>query len=43
MVITWRAGVFAVAVLVAIGVASSTYPARRASALPPVDALRYDL
>ena len=42
MIVTWQRGVFAVAVLTAIGVAASTYPARRAAALPPIEALRYE-
>ena len=42
MTITWQASVWAIAVLVLIGVATSTFPARRAARLPPVEALRYD-
>jgi putative ABC transport system permease protein len=42
MVITWEAGLVAVAFLVLIGVVTSTYPARRAAELPPVEALRYE-
>jgi len=42
MIVTWQRGLFAVAVLTAIGVAASTYPARRAAALPPIEALRYE-
>jgi len=42
MVITWDAGALALATLVLIGVATSTYPARRAALLPPVEALRYE-
>ncbi len=40
MILTWQAGLAAVASLVLIGVATSTYPARRAAQLPPVEALR---
>lgn len=42
MVMTWTSGVLALGVLVLIGVVTSTYPARRASQLPPVEALRFD-
>jgi putative ABC transport system permease protein len=42
MILTWQAGVAAVFSLVFIGVATSTYPARRAALLPPVEALRYE-
>jgi putative ABC transport system permease protein len=42
MIVTWQAGLIALATLVLIGVATSTYPARRAAQLPPVEALRYE-
>src|ERR1043165_2797116 len=42
MILTWQAGAGAVAALVVIGVATSTYPARRAALLPPVEALRFE-
>lgn len=42
MVMTWQSGVLALGVLLVIGVVTSTYPARRASQLPPVEALRFD-
>ena len=42
MIVTWQTGLFAVAVLTLIGVAASTYPARRAASLPPIEALRYE-
>lgn len=42
MVMTWTSGAIALGVLVLIGVVTSTYPARRASQLPPVEALRFD-
>jgi putative ABC transport system permease protein len=40
MILTWQAGVGAVVTLILIGVMTSTYPARRAASLPPVEALR---
>jgi ABC-type lipoprotein release transport system permease subunit len=40
MVLTWQAGAWAVLMLVFVGVVTSTYPARRAALLPPVEALR---
>jgi putative ABC transport system permease protein len=43
MVVTWQTGAWAVAVLVLIGVVTSTYPARRAALLPPVEALRFEV
>jgi putative ABC transport system permease protein len=42
MVVTWTAGAAAVALLVLIGVVTSTYPARRAAQMQPVDALRFE-
>jgi putative ABC transport system permease protein len=43
MILSWQAGLFSFATLVAIGVATSTYPARRAAQLPPVEALRFEM
>jgi putative ABC transport system permease protein len=43
MILTWQAGAIAVAVLTLIGVVTSTYPARRAALLPPVEALRFEV
>ena len=43
MILSWPAGAFALATLVAIGVVTSTYPARRAASLPPVEALRFEM
>jgi putative ABC transport system permease protein len=42
MTITWQASATAIGVLALIGIATSTYPARRAARLPPVEALRYE-
>jgi len=43
MITTWQTTAVAVVVLTLIGVAASTYPARRAAALPPIEALRYEM
>ncbi|HEY3381771.1 MAG TPA: ABC transporter permease [Vicinamibacterales bacterium] len=43
MVTTWQTTVLAIGVLTLIGVAASTYPARRAAALTPIEALRYEM
>ncbi len=43
LIMTWQSGALALLVLVGIGVVTSTYPARRASQLPPVEALRYEM
>ena len=42
MILTWQAGAGAVLTLMFIGVLTSTYPARRAALMQPVDALRYE-
>jgi len=43
MVLSWQAGLSALATLICIGLVTSTYPARRAADLPPVDALRFEM
>jgi putative ABC transport system permease protein len=43
MVLSWQAAVLSLATLIVIGVATSTYPARRASLLAPVEALRFEM
>ena len=43
MILSWQAGLLSLATLVAIGVLTSTYPARRAAELPPVEALRFEM
>jgi putative ABC transport system permease protein len=43
MILTWDAGAVAVVTLTFVGVVTSTYPARRAALLPPVEALRFEM
>jgi putative ABC transport system permease protein len=43
MILSWPSGLLSLATLVAIGIVTSTYPARRAAVLPPVEALRFEM
>lgn len=43
MILTWQAAAFSVGALALIGIVAATYPARRASSLPPIEALRYEM
>jgi putative ABC transport system permease protein len=43
MIITWQTGLLALATLIFVGIVTSTLPARRAAALPPTEALRYEV
>jgi len=43
MVLPWPAAAMALLTLLIIGIITSTYPARRAAELPPVDALRFEI
>jgi putative ABC transport system permease protein len=43
MILSWPSGLLSLATLVCIGIATSTYPARKAAQLPPVEALRFEL
>jgi putative ABC transport system permease protein len=43
MILSWQSGTMALVTLVVIGAVTSTYPARRAAELPPVEALRFEM
>ena len=43
MIVSWQTAAYSLATLVVIGIVTSTYPARRAAELPPVDALRFEM
>ncbi|MBO0856869.1 MAG: ABC transporter permease [Chloracidobacterium sp.] len=43
MIITWQMAFISIITLLVIGIAAATYPARRAAALPPIEALRFEM
>ena len=43
MIISWQIATLSLFMLVAVGVVTSTYPARRAAELPPVESLRFEM
>jgi putative ABC transport system permease protein len=43
MLMSWNMALSSLALLVVVGVVTSTYPARRAAELPPVEALRFEM
>ena len=43
MALSWQSGLLSLGTLLVIGIITSTYPARRAAQLPPVEALRFEM
>ncbi len=43
MIVSWQMGLLSLLMLLVVGVVTSTYPARRAAELPPVEALRFEM
>jgi putative ABC transport system permease protein len=43
MLLSWNMALSSLGLLVTVGVVTSTYPARRAAELPPVEALRFEM
>ena len=43
MIVSWQTALLALGMLMTVGVVTSTYPARRAAELPPVEALRFEM